>query len=107
MGRLFFALFKLGVLAVILVCLFPSLTSFLTGPLANYAGHALHSAAQSGTLPGNRLVDRGVGALPMKVVIDGINQFPSWAKAEGQALPSQFAPLDSWVANEIPDVTSR
>ncbi|MBV8225487.1 MAG: hypothetical protein JO232_09900 [Verrucomicrobia bacterium] len=102
MGRLFFALFKLGVLAVILVCLFPSLTSFVTGPLAS-----LHSAAQSGTLTGNRLVDRGVGALPMKAVIDGINQFPSWAKAKGQALPGQFAPLDSRVANQIPDVTSR
>ena len=97
MGRAFFALFELGLLAVALVCLFPSLVSFLTGPLAN-----LHSAAQSGTLTGNRIVDRGVGALPINVAIDGINQFPSWARSEVKALPAQFAPVDSWVADTIP-----
>jgi len=97
MGRLFIALFKFGLLAVALVCLFPSLVSLLTGPLAN-----LHSAVQSGTLTGNRIVDRGVGALPINVAIDGINQFPSWARSEIKALPAQFAPLDSSVANMIP-----
>ena len=62
----------------------------------------VRSAAQSGTLTGNRIVDRGVGALPINAAIDGINQFPSWARSEVGALPAQFAPVDSWVANTIP-----
>jgi hypothetical protein len=83
---------KLGFIATILLCLFPSLTSFLTAPLARF-----HAAAASGTLTGNRIIDRGVDGLPVKAAIEDINKFPAWAKTEAQALPSQVAPVDSWV----------
>jgi hypothetical protein len=101
MARVIFGLLKLGFTAAVLLCLFPSLTSFLTVPLAKF-----HAAAASGTLTGNRIVDHGFDALPVNGAIEKINKFPAWAQGEAQALPSQVAPVDSWVAGTIPNVSS-
>jgi hypothetical protein len=101
MAKVIFGLVKLGFIATIILCLFPSLASFLTAPLARF-----HAAAASGTLTGNRIIDRGVDGLPVKAAIEDINKFPAWAKTEAQALPSQVAPVDSWVAGTIPNVNT-
>jgi hypothetical protein len=99
MVRLIWSVFKLGFFAAILLCLFPSLTSFLTVPLAKF-----RAAAASGTLTGNPAVDRGVDGLPVNGAIENINRFPGWAKEEVKVLPSQVASVDSWVAETIPNV---
>jgi hypothetical protein len=101
MAKIIFGLLKLGFIAAVLLCLFPSLTSFLTVPLAKF-----HAAAASGTLTGNRIIDNGVDALPVNGAIQNINKFPSWAQREAQALPNQVAPVDSWVSSTIPNVSS-
>jgi hypothetical protein len=101
MARSILGLLKLGIIAAVLICLFPSLTSFLTAPLVKF-----HTAAASGTLTGNRIIDRGVDELPVNGAIENINEFPAWAKREAQALPGQVAPVDSWLAGTIPNSTT-
>jgi hypothetical protein len=82
---------------VALLVIFPSLTSLLTRPLSS-----LQSAAHSGTLTGNQVIDNSVGALPIDGLAKGIDAFPNWVKAEVPALPRQVAPVDSWTAKIVP-----